>query len=228
MTKITISREDTTGKETLWEGEYETRTEAARSETLYVNYLDDDAYPLLLCSEDEQTIRELSGKEADILQEKGVVVHIKHAHPRASRNGHPVCAINIPEVWAATCGNLGFIPSPRLELFCEDSEDDSPGNFLLKILVPEQVKAQIEAVTKEAITALKIELQISEMEAGGRLRQITDRLATITEVEIVEQLEEKNRAFEKSRGRGVELAEDIDDLRGFLEARKKINGPEPA
>lgn len=221
MTKVAITTTANGITETNWLGEYRAGPVLAEPAILCVHDDGDDASPHFLENE-EGTVRELTRAEGDVLCEGGAVEHMTYRHPRADKYGYPICAANEPALWAGTCGNFGFRPSANLELVCEDTGDDSPDACTFRIAVSKNTAEAIDKVTKEAIAAFGTALNLDDEEAAVALSRATDDLAATDTVELEGRLEELEEDFGKAGGRGVEMADEIDALRGFLAARKVI------
>jgi hypothetical protein len=217
----------------LWEGEY---TEIAvgykpKGALIYALFKGEDEWPLLLCStpgpsrgQDPQPVRELSGKECDLIQAEGAVTHVLMRHPRASRHGHPICAANSEGIWKGTVGNLGFQVASNLELICDDSGDDSPESYRLTILVSETLAATLEATTKAAQEAYDLATgsTANPERTHHPLAEATMEMADEETSKLVTLAEGLQKKLEDSRERDVDTASWLDDTRGFLAARAVI------
>ena len=206
----------------LWEGEYEIAPDTQTPEAeISILEKEDDSWPALLCEQGGTVIRELSSEECGKIQELGRIKEATVRHPRATRYGHPVCAVDIPEVWKGTIGNMGYKPDERLELFCEDTEDDAAGETLLHAKIPESLKEKMDWRTKSAQMAYRTEGKTPHPKDPHPLTTATLELASRTteELEALEkECETRCKAWagdEAARKRG-------DELLRYLDVRKTV------
>jgi len=206
------------GGQISFEGTYTTKTPEDGWPEIQVHYDEDDSLPLFLCDENGEKLRELNGKESDLIGNTGAVSHILHTHPRAERYGAPLCATSFDDIWKATCGNLGFDPTPNLQIECEDSEDDSTGHYVLTIQIPPDTQKALEKTTEAVKQAVR---EVSEV--TGLNANILSTYSSQSDEEIQEALKEAEAEFKAAGGRGVELADKIDELRAMNAMRQVLS-----
>lgn len=107
-------------------------------ETVWLFASSDDSEPFIVVSEaGERDGEELSDEDLDRIIEAGVCVELHASYPRAERNGTPFYATE--DLFAeGLVGSYGFkVPDEgALEVYAEDTGDDSAECFWLKIVLP--------------------------------------------------------------------------------------------
>lgn len=187
MNKIAITLSTPEKTTTVWEGEFRAAKPGESltlPEKIKIFWDEDDSIPALLLDQNGIALRELGPEECDQIMDEGIVTHILHHHPRASRYGHPVCAANVPEIWLGTCGNLGFTPDPELVLETLDSGDDSAGSFLLTLKIPKTLKGKLDETTENAKKAAADVWKTNPITAGSMLGNACRILSYKTDEEL--------------------------------------------
>lgn len=142
--------------ETLWEGEYKERKVGNRHSVVTLVLDDDDEKPVFMRDLAGGSV-ELSAEDCDMLYDGGVVINLHRIYPRADRYGFEICHSPLPQIWKATCGNLGFFPAPELDFTAMDSGDDSVGKFVVTLRITDELYNHFHArLVASAETTLEL------------------------------------------------------------------------
>lgn len=205
------------GGNIAFQGTYEIQAVPEKSETVFVHYDEMDEVPLVLTDNYGTWLREVSVKEWEGFQALGAVTEIVVTHPRVEKYGLPISAGEVPELWKALIGNLGFRPSEELHLRTQDSRDDSVGHYLLEIKIPAELASEVAANTEKVGRATQ---KISD--GPSALENAMHQHGGKTDEDLQAELKDKLAALTARGGRGVELADEIDSLRLIVAMRKEL------
>ena len=206
-----------------FEGSFEDKEVPPDYVDLFVHYDENDELPLFVTNSDWIWKRELSADEADLIQSTGVVKEISHTHPRADKNGAPICAISDTDVWKATCSYLGFHPCRQMFLYTNDSGDDSVGHYKIALKVPLATYQAVEGGARKVLEAVTDATGFDDALAQENLSSALSHYSEKTSEDLAKDLQEKEIRFESAGGRGVDLACSIDLLRSMVAMRKVLD-----
>jgi hypothetical protein len=202
---------------TLWSGTYTEKPQETNTKAITVLCKDHDHWPMILCAPTGKPLRELNKQEAQRVFEEAVVSHATMRHPAQKGQAMPVWACNIPEIWKAAIGTMGWKPAKELTLAMV--ETTSTGEAVLEVEVPKALAHLIEGRTQMAMAAYNAQTQEESREATTHpLGSLTEKLAALSYNEVEGAL---------TQGKGIlsRSEQEVCEIKGFLEARRTINAP---
>lgn len=210
---ITIDSEDRNKLlalgEIALEGNYEVREIPKNREEINIVESETEYIPTLLCNGLGEALRPLTTQEIKQITQEGVTKEITIFHPRADVYGLPAHAGNCPPLWKALIGDLGYASSKKVILETKDTRDDSPERYILNVCIPPELFKGMEEKTQQIVQELE-----TDLEGVQNLTQNLDWNVTLGERKKI--LEDHLLIFNSQGGRGVGIADEIDNLRAEI------------